>query len=166
MGIPFVIISAASFVAGCATIQNNARPQESAHSSATQSRALDSAPRRTALTRALPRGIAEASFELDTGGDQGASPKQAGLAVVVRFSRTELRQRIASCDEPSLGSALGGGADGVLEVALCGAEFWLTTGGGKVIAKRHDEQGHDLEVANIPLPQGIAQAVRPKGTTQ
>ena len=127
-----------------------------------RTRPLDGTPRRSVLTTELPPGIAEASFQLDTGGDQGSATRQVGLEVVVRFARVELRQTVASCDEPALGSALGGGSNGLLEVALCGAEFWLTTGDGKVVAKRHAEQGSDSEVANIPLPSGILQATRPK----
>jgi hypothetical protein len=152
----------AAFMVGCAPVESPTPPATASASASRIRRPLDATPRRSVLDTGLPPGIAEASFQLDTGSDQGSATKQAGLEVVVRFARVELRQTVASCDEPALGSALGGGSNGLLEVALCGAEFWLTTGDGKVIAKRHAEQGSDLEVANIPLPNGIAQATRPK----
>jgi len=157
-----VIALVAAFGVGCAPVEGPTPPAASASASPIRSRPVDGTPRRSVLDTGLPPGIAEASFQLDTGGDQGSATKQAGLEVVVRFARVELRQTVASCDEPALGSALGGGSNGLLEVALCGAEFWLTTGDGKVIAKRHAEQGSDLEVANIQLPDGIVQATRPK----
>ena len=152
----------AALMVGCAPVEGPTPPATASASASRTRRPLDGTPRRSILNTGLPPGIAEASFQLDTGSDQGSAPKQAGLEVVVRFARVELRQTVASCDEPALGSALGGGSAGLLAVALCGAEFWLTTGAGQVIAKRHTGQGSDLEVANIPLPMGIVQATRPK----
>lgn len=124
-------------------------------------RSLDATPRRSAFTPALPAGSAQAFFALDTGRDQLASAKEAGLELVVRFGATELRQTIASCAEPALGSALGGGTSAVLEVAICGSEIWLQTREGRVFASRVDGPGRETVLATIALPAGVARAVSP-----
>jgi hypothetical protein len=150
---------------GCAARQSPLPSTEVAGRLGGQKRALDPSPRRTVLKAGLPAGRAEASFELDTGGDQGSSTKEAGLEVVVRFAHVELRQTIASCSEPSLGGALGGGSNGVLEVARCGSEFWLTTGDGMVVVKRQGEHGDGAEIARVALPKGIERADRLEGSS-
>jgi hypothetical protein len=122
---------------------------------------LDSAPRRSPVSPALPAGIAQAFFALDTGRDQLASAKEAGLELVVRFGATELRQTIASCADPGLGSALGGGTTEVLEVAICGAEIWLQTRDSRVFASRVDGPGRETLLATIALPPEVARAVSP-----
>lgn len=124
-------------------------------------RALDPAPIESPYSPSLPSGRAEAYFDLDTGADQMIGrPKQAALVVIVRYGSKQLRQRIASCQEPSLGSALGGGQD-PLEVAFCDGEYWLVAEPKSVLVLRIDAAGSRREVTRIPLPPPIQRAVRP-----
>jgi hypothetical protein len=124
-------------------------------------RPLDAEPRETKLATPLPPGRAEATFEIDTGGDiMGASPKQVGLAAVVREGATERRQTIASCEEASRGSALGGGED-VLDAAICGAEFRLMARPGMVVVERAPVSEKPVTVAHFPLASPDARASRP-----
>jgi hypothetical protein len=126
-------------------------------------RPIDSEPRRSKMKEPLPAGRAEAFFALNTGADQGGSEKEAGLEAVVRFADIELRQTIASCIAPSLGSALGGGTDEFLEVAYCGAEFWLETRNGVVLVTRQTAEAKSAVVSRFLLPAGVARASRPPG---
>jgi hypothetical protein len=121
-------------------------------------RKIDSAPRVSALKDPLPDHRAEAFFSVNTGGDQMTlSRKQAGLELVVRYQAKELRQTIASCEEPSTGSALGGGTERELEVALCGGEYWLIAEPGQVLVERKDSTPPAL-VSAIPLPWSSVRA--------
>jgi hypothetical protein len=109
-------------------------------------------PRESAVAPPLADRTAVAFFDLDTGGDQMSnSRKDAVLEVVVRYRAKELRQMVATCAQPSLGSALGGGTPRELEVALCDGEFWLIAELGKVWVERKDAP-HTGAVAVIGLP--------------
>jgi hypothetical protein len=124
----------------------------SAVSTEAKRRPLDQAPRETTLRTPLPDRQAVAFFAVDTGGDQlSTSRKEAGLEVVVRFRSRELRQTIASCADPSTGSALGGGTERELEVALCGGEYWLIAEPGRVVVERKDSTP-PAQVCGIALP--------------
>ena len=73
-------------------------------------RPLDDKAVRVPLKTPVAPGRAKAFFKLDTGGDQMTlRPKETGLVVVVRIGGDEYRQTIASCKDPGIGSALGGG---------------------------------------------------------
>lgn len=80
-----------------------------------------------------------------------AGPKEAGLVVVVRYADRELRQTIASCPDPSRGSALGGTAADVLDVASCGDLFRLRSEPGAVRVEREDARGVRSTVSRIEV---------------
>lgn len=120
-------------------------------------RPLDREPAVTTRAPALPVGVVHAFFTLDTGGDQlGGSSKEAGLVVVVRYADREARQTIATCQEPALGSALGGGEGALLEVAYCGGEYHLEARADDVAVTREG-----AVVARIAVPAGSTPATRP-----
>ncbi|MGH8622588.1 MAG: hypothetical protein ACRET3_10650 [Burkholderiales bacterium] len=89
-------------------------------------------------------------------------PKEAGLVVVVRIGRDEYRQTIASCRDPGLGSALGGGTGSVLEVAICDGEYWLLSEPGLVTVVRVDTRPDTQRVARFDLLDGTTRAVKPE----
>ena len=125
-------------------------------------RTLNAEPVKVPLITPLAPGRAEAFFKLDTGGDQMTQhPKEAGLMVVVRVESNEYRQTIASCQNPGIGSALGGGTERELEVAICDGEYWLVTEPGIVIVVRMDKNPSGEEVTRFNLP-GNVRAVRPQ----
>lgn len=125
-------------------------------------RPVDSVPVKSRLATPLPRGHAEAFFTLNTGADQlGQRPKEAGLVVVVRVGADEYRQTVASCREPGLGTALGGGTDRELEVAACDGEYHLISEPGTVSVLRVDQQPPGEVVARFNLPDRSTRAVRP-----
>ena len=125
-------------------------------------RPLDSTFVKARSSTALPPGRAEAFFTLNTGADQmGQRPKEAGLVVVIRVGSDEYRRTIASCREPGLGTALGGGTERELEVAACDGEYHLISEPGTVTVRRVDGQTRDEVVARFPLPDPRARAVRP-----
>ena len=114
------------------------------------------------LQQTLPPDRAEAFFALNTGGDQLTTrSKEAGLVVVVRFGDREIRQTIATCSDPALGSALGGGGERELEVAMCNGEYRLISEPGVVQALRVDAQGANEVVASVRLPAAGLRAVKP-----
>lgn len=128
----------------------------------TERRTLNAAPVKVLLKTPLPPGRAEAFFTLDTGADQMTqSRKEAGLVVVVRSENNEYRQTIASCQNPSLGSALGGGTERELEVAICDGEYWLVSEPGVVSVLRMDKKPSGTQVFRITL-SGRTLAVRPQ----
>jgi len=131
-------------------------------SSAPGKRPIDVEPRRSVGRPPLAAGQAEAFFSLNTGADQGSAEKEAGLEAVVRFADVELRQTIASCRTPSLGSALGGGTAELLEVAYCDAELWLETKNGTVFVTRHMPGEKAAQIARFVLPPGVFRATRPR----
>ena len=125
-------------------------------------RPVDTAPETTRVTEPLPAGRVEAFFALHTGADQMTERgKEAGLVVVVRFADRELRQTIASCTDPALGSALGGGTARELEVAMCNGEFRLLSEPGVVRVTRTDKQPAGEVVATFALPAAAMRAVKP-----
>jgi hypothetical protein len=139
-------------LAACPTADNQAPAR----------RSLDSTPVRSQLATPLRRGHAEAFFTLNTGADQmGQRPKEAGLVVVVRVGTDEYRQTIASCRDPGLGTALGGGTERELEVAACDGEYHLISEPGTVTVLRVDRQPPGDVVARFDLPNRSTRAVRP-----
>ncbi len=119
-------------------------------------RTLDVQPVQSKLTTTLPAGKAEALFRLDTGGDQMTqTAREAGLVVVVRVGEDEYRQTIASCAEPGLGSALGGGTERELEVALCNGEFYLVSEPGLVTVVPVKDGVEGPPIARFELPDGM-----------
>jgi hypothetical protein len=80
---------------------------------------------------------------------------------VVRVEGDEYRQTIASCRNPGLGSALGGGTERELEVALCNGEYWLVSEPGTVFVVRMDKKPDGEQVTRFDLP-GSVRAVRPQ----
>ena len=125
-------------------------------------RHLDSQPRTSHLPSPLPSGKAEAFFALDTGQDQMTDRSKApGLVVVVRYASTELRQMVATCRDPALGSALGGGTDTILEVAGCDGELRLISQPGQVCVDRIGKDDTSTTIARIPLPKSDMRATTP-----
>jgi len=126
-------------------------------------RPLDAEPVRTLLKTPLPPGRAEAFFAMNTGGDQMTlRPKEAGLMVVVRVGTDEYRQTIASCPDFGLGSALGGGTERELEVAMCDGEFWLMSEPGSVSVVRMNEKLNGETIARFNLPDGVRAIASPQ----
>jgi hypothetical protein len=125
-------------------------------------RSIDKVPEKIQLKNPLPPGIVEAFFTLNTGSDQMLQqPKEAGLVVVVRLDVTEYRQTISSCTDPGLGSALGGGTERELEVAICNGEYWLVTEPGTLSVIRMDKKPEGESIFHLKLPKGVT-AVRPR----
>jgi hypothetical protein len=132
---------------------------------AVKARSTDLEPRIVQLASPLPAGRVEAFFALDTGGDQMTlARKEAGLVVVVRFDRTELRRTIASCREAALGSVLGGGTETVLEVAGCDGEYWLISEPRQVRVDRVAPGGATTPIARTSLPSPELRAVSPRAS--
>lgn len=128
-----------------------------------QKRALDAVPVRIPLAEPLPAGHAEAFFRFETGGDQMTyTKKEVGLMVVVKNGNSEYRQMIASCPDPGRGSALGGGTETVLDVAICDGEYWLMSHPGYVTVVRVEQSSDMHEITKFPLAGG-ARAVLPSG---
>lgn len=124
-------------------------------------RSLDAAPVRIQLAQPLPTGHAEAFFRFETGGDQMTyTEKEVGLMVVVRNGNSEYRKMIASCPDPGRGSALGGGTEIVLDVAICDGEFWLMSYPGYVTVLQVDQSSDIHEITKFPLT-GDVRAVLP-----
>jgi hypothetical protein len=116
---------------------------------------------RVPLDRSLPSGHAEAFFWIETGGDQMVrGQRRPRLILVVRYGSTEVRRLIATCANPSRGSALAAATATELELALCDGEFWLTTGAGRVVVRRGPTARGPV-VATFQLPAGIERAMKP-----
>lgn len=124
-------------------------------------RAVDPQAARVAtLPRALPPGLAQAFFALDTGADQaGGARREAGLVVVLRAGTREERRTVASCREPALGSALGDRVPPVIDIAFCGSEFQLRGDARQLAVVRMDTGGEPRTVVNLPLPAGVERIV-------
>jgi hypothetical protein len=119
-------------------------------------------PEQTILSTPLAPGRAEAFFRFDTGGDQmSEGRRQPRLDVFVRFADRELRRPIASCDQPSRGTALGGGTERELDVALCGAEYWLISEPGVVRVVRVEDAIEKEDVARFELGDTKLRATSP-----
>lgn len=87
--------------------------------------------------------------------------KEAGLVLVVRVGMVEYRQTVASCRDPGLGSALGGGSERELEVAVCDGEYWLLSEPGSVSVVRMGKERGGRPVTRIQLPDRV-RAVTPR----
>jgi hypothetical protein len=121
-----------------------------------QPRELDAQPVKTKLQSPLPEGKAEARFSLNTGGDQmSQTSREAGLVVTVRVGEDEYQQTIASCRDPGLGSALGGGTERELEIAICNGEFMLVSEPGLVSVVPITDGVEGKAVARFELPNGV-----------
>ena len=84
--------------------------------------------------------------------------KEAGLVVVVRVASKEYRQTIASCRDPGLGSALGGGTERELEIAVCSGEYWSISEPGTVKVLRMDKNPKGQAVAKFAMPDRTTRA--------
>lgn len=124
-------------------------------------RRIDTAPRSGRLQRALEHGRAETWFEFDTGGDQMGGPNEIGLTAVVRYEDRELRQTVASCNDPSKGSALGDLDETQLDLALCDHPFLLISQPGAVLVQRVEDDGTPSDVARFWLPTAVTRASNP-----
>jgi hypothetical protein len=125
-----------------------------------QQRSLDATPLRVRLLQPLPANEAEAFFRLETGADQlTQSRKEVGLMVVIRNGDDEYRQVISSCADPGLGSALGGGTETQLEIALCDGEYWLMSQPGSVSVLRVEKNLAAHEIVRFTLPTGTRAAL-------
>lgn len=134
-----------------------------AKTQAIQTQTVDSTARVVASPRTLSPDRVEARFFIDSGRDQmTTAPRMSGLTLVVHIGDKEWRQTIATCVAASRGSALGGGTETILEVALCDAEFRLLSLPGSVVAERVKPDGGAIEVARIKLPKVTLRAVSPK----
>ncbi len=86
--------------------------------------------------------------------------KTPRLRVLVRYESKTLSQTLASCAEPSMGSALGGGTERELDVAFCEGEFWLIAEPGAVWVE--DRSTTPARVAaKFQLPWPEVRAVKP-----
>jgi hypothetical protein len=129
-----------------------------------QPRQLDRTPVERVLSSAVAAGQAEVRFEIDTGADiMAARAHEAGLAVVFRYDKRELRQVVASCPEAVRGSALGDLIEPVLDLAGCDGFFRLVHRGKEVIVERTDGGGGGAAVivTSIPIPRGIREVRGP-----
>jgi hypothetical protein len=126
-------------------------------------RAIDPVPRESERAAAgLEPARVEAWLELETGGDvMGSSPREAGLVLVVHYERRELRQTLASCAEPALGTELGELTGDTLQLATCGDLYRLVAEPGVVRVDREQADGATVTVTRIPLPNPKLRALRP-----
>jgi hypothetical protein len=117
---------------------------------------------RTAAPSApLKDRTAQAWLAIDTGGDQMVlERKTPRLRVLVRYQSKTMEQMLASCAEPSMGSALGGGTERELEVAFCEGEFWLIAEPGAVLVEDRSTTPARV-VAKFQLPWPEVRAVKP-----
>lgn len=119
-------------------------------------RALDVKPVKHRLKTPLPAGRAEALFEMVLTGDQmSMTSTEVGLSIIVRHGDMEYRQIFASCRRPSSGSALGGGTERILEVAICNGEFWLISEPGLVSVHRMDKKTDGEEMLRFEIPDKL-----------
>ena len=91
----------------------------------------------------------------------GQTTRPARLEAVVRVKDQELVRTIAACQSPSTGSALGGGGERELEVALCDGEFWLVSEPGVVRVEEMTAPNQRREVARFELGGAEVRAVSP-----
>ncbi len=127
-------------------------------------RPIDSTPRISTLTNALPAGQAEAGLSIYTSGDQMSLRRvQVGLVLWVRYADQYLEQTIASCDQAGKGDALSSMTGIELDVADCdGKLYWLSSENGQVRVQQGEFNPNDRIVATIALPAGIERAVAPR----
>jgi hypothetical protein len=118
-------------------------------------------PPTVSVSAPLPDRAAQAWFVIDTGGDQMVlERKRPRLSVVVRYRSQTLQRTLASCSEPSMGSALGGGTERELDVAFCEGEFWLIAEPGAVFVENRSTTPARV-VAKFQLPWPEVRAVKP-----
>jgi hypothetical protein len=101
--------------------------------------------------------VARASFDVYTGGDQmtqSVSPPRR-LDLVIAFAAHEYRRSIATCADPAVGSALGGGTPRELDVAYCDGEYWLISEAETIRVDRIRPPADTSEVARFVLPAGL-----------
>jgi hypothetical protein len=155
------VVTLSAFLFACSPQPNTPAPASNG-----QPRELDAQPVKTKLQSPLPEGQAEALFSLNTGGDQMTeTSRQAGLVVVVRVGADEYRQTIATCPDPGLGSALGGGTERELEVAICSGEYVLVSEPGLVTVVPVQDGVEGQAIARFELPGGV-RAVSAKDKSQ
>jgi hypothetical protein len=156
-----LVLATCAFLVACSPQSNAPEP-----ASAPQPRTLDAEPIPSKLQTPLPEGRAEALFTLNTGGDQmTTTAREAGLVVIVRVGDEEYSQTVASCPDPGLGSALGGGTERELEVAICNGEFILVSEPGRVSVVPIENGVEGPAIAQFELPSGV-RAVSAKGNQQ
>jgi len=101
----------------------------------------------------LAPGILEASFVLNTGGDQmSARPVDAGLVVRVAFGTRVFRQQFASCKDAGHGNALSDGSSAIDWADCDGTTYSLHVSDARVEVR--DDASHAVVTA-IPLPRGL-----------
>jgi hypothetical protein len=115
-------------------------------------RRIDAAPVESTNPTEVPAGVVEASFELNTGGDQMSSrPVDAGLVLRVAYGRKLFRQQLASCRDAGHGDALADGSSAI-DWAICDrTSYSLYVTDARV--EVHDSS-HNV-VATVPLPLGL-----------
>lgn len=115
-------------------------------------RQLDRAPVESVNPDEVPPGVVQASFELNTGGDQMSSrPVDAGLVLRVAYSRKLFRQQLASCEQAGHGDALADGSSAI-DWAICDRSSYSLHITDTRIEVRDDS--HNV-VATVPLPSGL-----------
>jgi hypothetical protein len=140
------------------------QPAAAAPKGSHRPRPLDPNPVTRPLSPPLPPGKAHAFLQAQTGGDQMSSGpgRQPGLQLVVHVGDREIRQLFASCPDYGLGSALGGGTERELEMAVCGRhDYVLISEPGRVRVARlaaRPKPSAPLDgetVVKIDLPSGV-----------
>jgi hypothetical protein len=102
-------------------------------------RRVDLRPSLDRLEPPLPPGKVEASFWLNTGGDQmRCRPVQTGLGVIVRVADRQYRQQFASCDHAGHGSALA--TPGAVDAAECDGRIYHLELVDGAVAVRHRQE--------------------------
>jgi hypothetical protein len=103
-------------------------------------RTIDLRPSLERLESPLAPGKVEASFWLNTGGDQmRCRPVQTGLGVMVRVAERQYRQQFASCDHAGHGSAIA--TPGSVDTAECdGRLYELELVEGAAVVRHRQEE--------------------------
>jgi hypothetical protein len=116
-------------------------------------RRIDATPVESTSATEVPAGVVQASFELNTGGDQMSSrPVDAGLVLRVAYGRKLFRQQLASCQDAGRGDALAGGSSAV-DWAICDqTSYSLHITDTRV--EVHSDRSTDVVTA-IALPPGL-----------
>jgi hypothetical protein len=115
-------------------------------------RDIDRAPVESTNTSPPGPGILEASFVLNTGGDQMSTrPVDAGLAVRVAFGSRLLRQQFASCKDAGHGNALADGSSAIDWADCDGTTYSLYDLDDRVEVR----DASQAVVTAIPLPGGL-----------
>lgn len=116
-------------------------------------RRIDPAPVESTNPVELPSGVVQASFELNTGGDQMSSrPVDAGLVLRVAFGRRLLLQQLASCQDAGRGNALADGS-AAIDWAICDGTTYSVHVSDTRVEVRED-RSHAV-ITTIALPPGL-----------